>query len=301
MVFFSVIIITYNSANIIRGCLDSVIKQSKNNAEFIIIDNNSDDDTRFLLKEHYSYLHLILNNHNRGFGGAVNQGIRISKGKFILILNDDITLKDDFFSKLDDVVMKLPCYIGMISPKILMCDKKTIDSTGLVLTKFRRFYDRGRGLIDKGQFDDKSIVFGPCAACGIYRKEALEQLKIGSEYFDEDFFLILEDFDVAWRARDNGWNGMFKPELICYHRGGISRKPSLAARYYSFRNRYLLLIKNEKAGNLLRLFLFALAYDIPRFIFIVFLDRCALRVIQELFTLTPKMLRKRRISKNCIG
>jgi GT2 family glycosyltransferase len=296
MIDISIIIITCNSGQFIGDCLDSISFQKNNDSEVIIIDNNSTDKTLEIIKQKMPNVYLIKNAENLGFGKAVNQGIRSAKGRFILVLNDDITLGDNFLNKLKDILYSLPQQVGMLCPKIMENGSNIIDSTGLVLTTFRRFYDRGRGKPEIGQFDSQRNVFGPCAAAAIYKKEMLEQIKIEDEYFDEDFFLILEDFDIVWRAKNRGWGALFVPELICYHQGGISRKRSSLNQYYAFRNRYLLLFKNERTGNLWKLLLFALLYDLPRLIFFIFFNARALKALQELSFLIPKMLRKRRIA-----
>ncbi len=121
----------------------------------------------------------------------------------------------------------------MVSPKILRMDKKTIDSTGIILTKARRFYNRGAGETDSGQYDGKREIFGPCAAAALYKKEMLEQIKIRDnscairdnscpEYFDNDFFFLVEDVDLVWRANLSGWEGYFVPQARCYHWGNSS-------------------------------------------------------------------------------
>lgn len=296
MIDLSVVIVSCNSELRIKNCLDSFFKQEMDSVEVILVDNGSSDSTRQMLREYPSKVNLVLNKRNMGFGSAINQGVRLAKGAFILILNDDIILGKSFLYKLKQIVPKLPEYVGMISPKILKSDGKTIDSTGLILTMQRRFYDRGSKQLDKGQYDLMPNIFGPCAAASVYRKKMLECLKIQREYFDEDFFLILEDVDIAWRANNYGWKGVFSPELVCYHYGGISRKRSSLAQYYSFRNRYLLLLKNEKVSNLWRLFLLALVYDIPRLVFIALFNKYALLIVRDLFILTPKMLYKRKIN-----
>ena len=267
----SIIVVTYNSEEHIIDCLNSIFLQDDKDFEFILIDNNSSDSTISVIKDKFTNIHLIKNRENLGFSKGVNQGIECSKGKNIFILNSDIVLREDFIDELKNALLQLPDNVGMISPKMLRMDKQRIDSTGLILSRMRRFYDRGQGSIDLGQFDRQQDIFGPCAAAAIYTRQMLEDIKINNEYFDEDFFLILEDFDIAWRARSRGWKVLFVPAIICYHLGGISRKRSPIAQYYTFRNRYLLLLKNERMSNLWRLLLFALVYDIPRFVFFFFL------------------------------
>ena len=295
MIRISVIVVTYNSETHIRKCLDSFLNEMRHDWEVLVIDNASVDDTRRILQGYSQRIRLMVNEHNRGYAAAINQGIRAATGEFLLVLNADIILEKGFLEEAVRIVAQLPHYVGMVCPKILKVCGKIIDSTGLILTSMRRFYDRGSGEVDKGQFDAKQEnVFGPCAAAALYRKAMLDQLKMGEEYFDADFFMILEDFDVAWRAKRSGWGAMYVPELVCYHHGGISRHWSSLAQYYAFRNRYLLLLKNEKKSNVWRLFLFAFVYDFPRFIFLLCSNKYTMQAVRELILLAPHMLQKRK-------
>ena len=218
MVNISIIIVTYNSGRFIGQCLDSLSSQTDKDFELVIIDNGSSDDTREIIKRKMPAECLITNKANAGFSKGVNQGIGRSQGKNILLINSDVVLQDDFISRLKHALARLPFDVGMVSPKLLMPDKRRIDSTGLVLSVMRRFYDRGRGSVDSGRFDEKRDIFGPCAAAALYTRQMLEDIKTDTEYFDEDFFVLLEDFDVAWRARNRGWKAVFLPELVCFHR-----------------------------------------------------------------------------------
>ncbi|HTZ10939.1 MAG TPA: hypothetical protein VMD04_00970, partial [Candidatus Margulisiibacteriota bacterium] len=126
-------------------------------------------------------------------------------------------------------------------------------------------------------------------------REMLEYIKIEDEYFDEDFFLLLEDFDIAWRGRRCGWRAAFFPQLVCYHHGGISRNRTALSQYYTFRNRYLLLIKNGEITEILRVLILFPFYEIPRLIFLLFSNKKTKQALKEIKALFPKMLKKRMI------
>jgi GT2 family glycosyltransferase len=294
MISISIIVVTHNSELCIRQSLDALFRQNMQGVEVFVIDNASVDNTIELINEFRGDIFRIFKNHNIGYGAAVNQGIKYAKGQFILVLNDDVIIKDGFVTELKRITGALPAQVGMICPNILDREGRTIDSTGLLITRARRFYDRGRGQPDTSQFEGRNDIFGPCGAAAVYRKDMLEEIRIGDEFFDEDFFLILEDFDIAWRARKRGWEAMFAPELICYHGGGVSRSRTPLTQYYTFRNRYLLLLKNEMGRNLWKLLLVAAVYDIPRLIFLSFSNKHTFKAFSELFILAPKILRKRR-------
>ncbi len=299
----SIIIVTHNARGIVEACLNSVYAQDFKDFEVIVVDNNSEDRTEFI-KENFPQVRLVENKENLGFCKANNQGITISQGDHILTLNSDVVLEKDFLTELIKTVEKAPSDIGMFGPKILRIDRKKIDSTGIILTKARRFYNRGTEEIDLGQYNDKREIFGPCAAAALYKKEMLEQIKIRgnsikirghscSEYFDNDFFFLVEDVDLAWRANLMGWKGYFVPEAKCYHLGNSSGMEKKMRQYLSFRNRYFMMIKNERLGIFFKNLLFILPYDILRFFNLIITNRLIPKAIFEIIFLLGKIFKKR--------
>src|SRR5512133_1988333 len=94
----SIIIVSYNAKDYLRNCLFSVLKAADGIAcEIFVIDNNSSDGSREMLKEEFPGLNLIFNDQNRGFAAANNQGIRSCKGKKVLLLNPDTIVEPDCF------------------------------------------------------------------------------------------------------------------------------------------------------------------------------------------------------------
>ncbi|MCM8784127.1 MAG: glycosyltransferase family 2 protein [Candidatus Omnitrophica bacterium] len=295
MAKISIIIVTCNAIKIIKDCFISIFRQDFKDFEVIVVDNNSLDRTKEFIKDNFPQVKLIENKKNLGFCRANNQGIAISQGEYILTLNSDVILEKNFLRELINQAENSSSIVGMFSPKILKMDKKTIDSTGIILTRIRRFYNRGEGEIDFGQYDDKRDIFGPSAACALYKKEMFEKIKIGdNEYFDNDFFFLVEDVDLAWRANLMGFKGLFIPNALCYHLGnsfGLSRK---MRQYLSFRNRFLTMLKNESWGYFLKNLVFLLLYDIPRFLYLIFTNLLVFKATFEIIYLLHKILNKRR-------
>ncbi|MFN7170572.1 MAG: glycosyltransferase family 2 protein [Candidatus Omnitrophota bacterium] len=294
MAKISIIIVTCNAIKIIKDCLDSVFLQDFKDFEVIVVDNNSLDRTKEFIKDNFPQVKLIENKKNLGFCRANNQGIEIARGEFILTLNSDVVLENNFLTELIKAAEETSRNIGMFSPKILKMDRKTIDSMGIILTRIRRFYNRGKDGVDYGQYDDKKEIFGPSAACALYKREMLDKIKKNVEYFDNDFFFLVEDVDLAWRANLKGFRGLFVPNAICYHLGNGSRMSKKRRQYLSFRNRYLMLIKNESRSHFLKNLGYFLIYDITRFFYLVFTNFFIFRAIFEIIYLLPKMLKKRR-------
>ncbi len=292
----SIIVVTYDSLSFIRDCVESIFVQTYKKFEIIVVDNNSQDKTVEFIKKNYPQIRLIENGQNRGFPYACNQGIEATRGKYILTLNSDVTLEEDFLYEIKRAMDEADPEVGLISPKILWAkDKKLIDSTGLMLSRARRFFDRGRGEVDKSQYDREREIFGPCAAAALYKREMLKSVEVFNEYFDPDFFLLLEDFDLAWKAKNLGWKALFVPEARCYHMRNISGRAIQYAQYLCFRNRYFLLVKNDNIRNLFKDIIFILIYDILRLPYFLVINRYAVKAIRELKMKIPDMFKKRKM------
>lgn len=287
-ILVSIVIVGYNASRHLSACMEAVYNQTYRNFEVIFVNNGSTDDTASMLKS-YPDVRLIDNTGNRGFCIANNQGISIAKGNYILTLNSDIILDENFLVEMKRAIEADD--MALFGAKILSNDGKTIDSSGLALSWFYRFFDRGKGEIDRGQYNNQLDIFGPCAAAALYKKEMLDDIAYDGEYFDEDFFFLAEDFDLAWRAKKRGWKAMFIPKAVCYHIRNSTNFNRDFREYLSFRNRYFLLIKNSSLS--VRYLIVFFLYDIPRFLYMLLTNRYTCRALYEIIKYTPKMLRKR--------
>lgn len=272
----SVIIITFNSGNFIKACLDSLFIQDYTDYEVIVVDNGSKDGTIQLIKSSYPEVSLIENKNNLGACRARNQGIEVSSGEWILTLDCDVILEKDFFLNMADFIDNLPWDVGIIQPKILRLDKKTIYSCGIHLSWIRRFYDIGKGKKDNGRFNKSKYIFGACCAAAFYNHKMLEEIKESTGYFDERFFFLVEDVDLAWRGQIKGWKSLYIPDLICCHQGNSSYTNKKNRQYLCFRNRYCMIRKNESFLGKIRLFIFSFWYEIVRYIHLFFMNRFVL-------------------------
>lgn len=261
----SLVIINYNNKSYLKRCIDSIKDQTHKNMEIIFIDNESKDGSFEFMQEEYqnSDILLVENKVNNGYAGAANQGIKLSNGKYVMIINPDIIMEKDFIQKLHDY-MESDVTIAAASGKLLKYDFEKdekldyIDSAGIVFYKNTRAADRGQNEKDLGQYDKVERVFGVCGAAPIYRREALEDIKVSGEYFDDDFFAYKEDVDLSWRLNLAGYKNMYFPKAVAYHgrglggsKGGIKafinnrKSQSEFLRGISFRNHIMMLWKND--------------------------------------------------------
>lgn len=291
----SVIIVTWNAEKFIKQCLDSVFCQPVNGLEVIVFDNGSKDATLKILEEYNERICLIRGEENRGFCFANNQALAKASGEFILILNSDVVLGDGYLLRLLKF-FKTNSKCGMVQGKFLRIDEKTIDGLGLRLDPLWRLFNVAEGKKDSPDFNKPLEIFGPCAAAALYRAKLVKDISENGEFFDESFFFLVEDFDVAWRARNQGWEGRYVPEAVCYHYRGSSAHRSEFRQYLSLRNRYYLIIKNAdfNLAFVVRSFVALFLYDLPRLFFLLLVNRPALKALGDLRECYPELLKKRR-------
>jgi len=326
----SVNLLLYKPNFYLKPCLDSILAQSYDNFELLIMDNDSADGTVERVKEiieqaqkegqKIPFYKIIANKENLGFAGGHNLGINESKGELVAMINQDVILDEDFLKQAAQAFDGAEG-IGSAQAKILrlkindgnLIKTDIIDTTGLVILKNRRIIARGQGSQDGGQYDKPEEVFGVDGALPVYRREALEGAKIviggKKEYFDEDFFAYKEDVDLAWRMRLYGWKAVYSPGIIAWHArtSGDSEaknyfavvkerlKISKFAKYLSFKNQRLMQIKNEQAPLLLKDIFYWLPKEIASWIFVILLERYSRRAMRKLFEQAPLAMQKRKM------
>ena len=235
----SVVIVNFNGQRFLDGCLASITAQSYKEFETIIVDNASTDGSVEHVINKYPWVRLIENRENRGFAGGTNDGIRVSTGEYVLTLNNDTIAEPHFIGELKRVMEGDPT-LGMCASKMLFPDRK-INSTGICISRSGAAWDRGMFEDDRGQYDKGEEIFGPCAGAALYRKKMLDEIGL----FDEDFFLFMEDVDLAFRARLAGWNCLYVPSARVIHfHGGTAKFRSDLSIYYGNRNILWYVVKN---------------------------------------------------------
>ncbi len=275
----SIVIVTIGKKNYLQKCLGCIKNQNYPVAQVVVIDNSLDPEFRKKIRNDFPWIELYPNSLNLLYALSLNKGIKLSRGEFILCLNDDTFLDKNFILEAIKGFWQNK-NIGMVAGKILRRNKKTLDSTGLFLSLFRTAKERGYGKPDTGQFQKKGFVFGASGAAALYRRKMLDRIKEDNEYFDPDLGMFYEDLDLAWRANRLGWKGFYVPEAIAYHvRGGSFRPNSgldkpLARRYLNsklyaglIKNRYLVIIKNERISNFIFHLIPFILYDLTAWIY----------------------------------
>jgi len=227
----SIVIVNYNGLHLLKPCLESIYNQTCNDFEVIIVDNASTDGSTCYLEVWYPDILVIKNRMNRGFAGGANDGIHVSRGEFVFMLNTDTILPPATLERLMNAVFINSSY-GMYGTKMLYPDGR-INSTGICVSLSGAAWDRGMGEQDVGQYDQSDEILGPCGGAALYRRDVLIQ----AGGFDEDFFLYMEDVDLAIRIQQRGYRCLYVPDAVVYHHhGGTAGVGSDIAVYYGNRN-----------------------------------------------------------------
>ncbi|MBA4312695.1 MAG: hypothetical protein C0417_08700 [Chlorobiaceae bacterium] len=230
----SVIIVNWNTQEDLDNCLASCLSISDDlTKELIVVDNGSADQSVLLVKQKYPEVKLIENRYNIGFAAAVNQGLSLSKGTYLLVLNPDITIPRYTVSKLIDIFEIHPD-AGAIAPRLINKDgsyqvgyfRKYPSMMQILLfyTSFSKFTSRNDKLFRKYMEDiptaESDLISVPQipGGCMMIRREILDDVG----FMDEKFFLFFEDVDWCYRIKKKGWTLLMVNSVFMNHLGGRS-------------------------------------------------------------------------------
>lgn len=316
----SINLVTWNGKKYLPYCLDSIAKQTFRDFSLFILDNGSTDGTQEYLKNcllPVADCRLVFNEENAGFAGGHNQALRATESDYVLMLNQDIILEQNFLEEIVKFLESRP-KAAAVTGKLLRWDfpdnAKTdlIDSAGIKIFKNHRAVETGAGEMDGEEWNASKEVFGVSGAAPIYRRSALNEVAVNGEVFDEDFFSYKEDVDLAYRLRLAGFEAWFLPAARAYHdrsarssRKGDAeaarRRKSKSAfvNYHSYKNHLFFLIKDVSPGVCWRYGYLIGWYEFKKFIYLLFFEPKTLKSLSEFFGRFLKMWRKRKwIMKN---
>ncbi|OGE14946.1 hypothetical protein A3F00_04185 [Candidatus Daviesbacteria bacterium RIFCSPHIGHO2_12_FULL_37_11] len=236
----SIVTPNFNGLEHLKECIPSLLKQTYKNIEIIVVDNGSTDESLKYLVEKFPKVFVIRLKINYGFSIAVNKGVKKSKGRYILVLNNDTKVERRCVEFLVQSA-RVHSEAGFISAKILQFDNiDKIDNAGDYVDSSGHLLTRGFGKSEK-LFNRGDYIFLGTGSGTLFKKEVFTI--IGS--FDEDFFFYMEDADFCFRAQIAGFKGWFEPKAKIYHkRMGTSKKYIKNFEALVFRNMTVMLIKN---------------------------------------------------------
>ena len=303
------------------GCLDSLMAQTLDDLEILIIDDASSDDSLDWLRrraETDPRIELTASSANLGYARAQNRNLHRARGSAVLLLNQDTELDPGFIEAAYAVLVARPV-VAAVQGRLRRLDadgnrSDALDSTGLLMHRDRHAAIRGH-LSTDDEDGDASVagrIWGVDGPAPLIRTEALRSARLpasrgGTEILDEDFFMYKEDVDLAWRLRRLGWEAWYEPAALAWHARGAGgpreRSPrriasaSLAnparVRQLSYRNQRLMQVKNDPLGRVLRDLPAIVLRELSELGYLLLRDRRRLRVMPSLLGSLPWAMRKR--------
>jgi hypothetical protein len=250
----SVVIVNWNSIELLQACLDSIfLKNSGFDFEIIVVDNASADNSAEILKKEFPYIQLIQNNENIGFTRANNKAIIEAKGKYILLLNPDTIIKDRDIFENWVVFMDNHPEAGASGCKLIYQDgSHQVGDAGFKPTfrtifNFSFFLSKIKPVQFKGIFLNYDKLNTPievdwiCGAGFLVSKSILEKVGL----MNEDIFMYADDIEWGCRIREYGYKIFYLPQMEIIHlQGGSAKKQKEISKFsYLWLNNIRLLYK----------------------------------------------------------
>lgn len=271
----SIVVLNWNGKPYLERCLSAALAQSYPDFEVILVDNGSTDGSVQYVSSRFPQVRIVANEENLGFAEGNNVGIRASRGEFIATLNNDTEADRLWLKELVRAMISSP-RIGLCASKMLLYDRpKIIDSAGVDMNLAAIAWDRKGGTPDR-EGSEPVEVFGACAGAALYRRQMLDEVGL----FDEEFFIYLEDVDLAWRARMRGWRCLYVPTAKVYHvHSATMVEGSPIKNYLLGRNKVWTIIKDYPMPHLLLYLPIIAFYDLASLQYTLLLkgDTSALR------------------------
>lgn len=251
----TVIVLNWNGRKLLEQFMPSILKYSiSDSCDVIIADNYSTDNSLLYLKDEYPNVPVIAFEKNYGFAEGYNRAISQVDSKYVVLLNSDIEVTENWVSTLTDYLDCHPETVA-VQPKIRSFKNRSkfeyAGASGGFIDRFGYPFCRGRILdtveTDNGQYDTVTPVFWATGACLCIRRESY--LEVGG--LDESFFAHMEEIDMCWRLNARGHKIECIPSSVVYHVGGASlQKENPFKTYLNFRNNLLMIYKNSSAASL---------------------------------------------------
>lgn len=255
----AVVIVNWNGEEFLPECLNALRQQSWGDFKVVLVDNASTDDSVALAARSFPGIEVVRNDANVGFAAANNVGIAAALAdpdvEYVLTLNNDTIPEPDFLERLLAAADQSPDGYGCWQGKVVFAsDARILDAVGIELGWDSVATQLGYREVDAGQYRSGD-VYGVNAAAALYSRAFIEDITVGEEFFDADFFSYLEDVDVAVRGVSAGWRAAYVAEAAVRHFGSASLgKESAATWSLTSRNKLLLQVKNYSRREIAKSF-----------------------------------------------
>ena len=248
----TVVIVNWNTRDLLRNCLNSVYETIKDiNYEIIVVDNSSADGSVEMLREEFPAVEIIENKENLGFGAANNQAFSIMKGRYALLLNSDAVLTQDAVHELF-LFMEGHPEASLACGQLLNEDGSRQNSIAsfptllnmLANTSLLEYLFPRRFPSKRYAHREPVEIESAIGACVLVRRKAMDAIGI----FDERYFFFFEETDWAYRMRLGGWKIYHVPSALIYHLQGKSVGTNIRSRIEFYRSRYQFFRKYRTAA-----------------------------------------------------
>lgn len=256
----SIIIVNWNTRELLRDCLQSVYAESDSCAfEVFVVDNASADGSAEMVAEEFPNVHLIRNSENRGFAAANNQAMLRSQARYVLLLNSDTRVLDHAIDKSVAFADARP-EAAVVGCRALNADGTvqwncfmfpSLLNLALSLSRLAMLFPRnrffGRSRMTWWDYDTPRVVDAVAGCFMLVRREALAV--VGP--MAEDYYMYSEDTDWCWRFHRQGWKIMYAPDAVIVHLRAASSS-QCASDMHVWQRRSVLMFLEKKSGLVVR-------------------------------------------------
>jgi GT2 family glycosyltransferase len=329
----TVVQVIYNSRKFIEPVFTAIFNQTFKDFEVVAVISGNKDFGKELLMEKFPKVRVIDPGFNIGFSAGHNLVFQKSDSEFFQLVNPDLILDPAYLENILKAFADQK--VGAATGKLFQLKEADIlnfqalqtaeglknlalDSTGVNINKSGRAWDRGQHEADLGQYDEKKSVSAVSGAGCMYRRAALEAVKLPKasssasknqeyEYFDEDFHSYWEDVDLSWRMRNAGWKNVFMPQALGFHSRGAGSSPGGYVNIAGFISHHRALPANVRKLNYKNhIFMYVKnsPFFYPQFFireffmfwYILFFEPATLQIFPELLKTLPNMWEKRKLN-----
>ncbi|HEX9668384.1 MAG TPA: glycosyltransferase [Thermoanaerobaculia bacterium] len=302
----AVCIVTHNSRDDLPACLAAVGALDHRPLELVVVDCASRDGSLERARAAAPTgipLTAVQLADNRGFAGGMNEALARTTAPFVLTLNADARPQPPFVTRLLarlEAPLAGGARAGAVAGRLLRAGNEgpRLDACGMRLSPAWRHFDRGSGEPDGGQYSLPERVFGATGAASLFRREALLDAAVDGEVFDPRFHSFREDAELCFRLRERGWEVLYEPAAAAEHRRRVlpERRAALppAVNFHSLKNRYLLRLYHQTAGNFLWTLPFTLARDLLALGYVLLRERSSLPAYGWLWRHRRELMARRR-------
>jgi len=262
----SIIVVNYNGKHFLGECFTSLenLDYPRDKFEVILVDNASTDGSVEYIRERFPLIKILQLDKNYGFCKPNNEGAKIARGEYVVLLNNDTVVTKEWLSELVKGVSaddKVVC----CASKMLYCDRKDlINTAGGKITIIGGGFYRGYGDKDGAKYDKREYTGFGCGAGVLVKRDFFQ----GIGGFDEDYFASCEEHDLGWKSWLYGYKVLYVPTAVMYHKEsatfGTKSSFQPVKVYFVTRNRLYNIIKNLEAKNVIRALFISLGFNLYR-------------------------------------